>query len=107
MSDYSWLEVQIKQESESEILLEVSLQDDTTTPIRVHPTCIVKQGNKTYLKIESMGSKGGLSYIKLPAPSLQHGYNITVNKSKLKQDLLDKNDKNKKGRLGSDQTRQN
>lgn len=87
MNDLMWLECEVKSESTKELELIVTLQDGTTTIVKARPTETAKKGAVTYLKVESMGSKNGLTYITLPVPSLQHGRNVTVRADTLIRDL--------------------
>ena len=75
--------------------MEVALQDDSATTITVHPTLVGKHGKKNYVKVEYLagspknkkGLSTGLTSIKLPRPSMQHGHNIVVKTKQVKDEI--------------------
>jgi hypothetical protein len=93
---YKWLECNILDELDNhDVVVEVKLQDDSSATITVHPTLIVNKNKQGYVKVEYLagspsdkkGRSKGLTSIKLPRPSMQHGHNIVV-KSKLVKDEI-------------------
>jgi hypothetical protein len=75
----TWLKCKALKEKLNGVDLEVTLQDDTTAKLNVSPTIITKDKlGETYLRVEEIGRRDNLVYIKLPQPTLEHGHNITV-----------------------------
>lgn len=83
-----WLECNILKENNiRDVEVEIKLQDDSIATIMVHPTIVGKIENKNYVKVEYLAKMNNLTYIKLPRPTMQHGHNITVSSSKLREIL--------------------
>jgi len=82
-----WLECQVTKTLGTNREIEVKLQDDSTTKIIVHETLIGEIGDQNYVRVEDIGRKNKLVYIKLPQPSLQHGHNITVSQKVVKDKI--------------------
>jgi hypothetical protein len=81
---YVWLECQvINKLSDREVLVEVKLQDGSPAQLKVHPIHLDKLVGATILKVQHKGERTGLTYVELPAPTINYGHNITVKKKQV------------------------
>lgn len=77
------LECSVLEHKDGTIKVKIELQDGTFTCIEVNSILTDKLREKTYVEVESIGARNQLVYIKLPAPSLEHGELITVKSNKI------------------------
>ena len=93
---YVWLECKVtKEEVNHDLVVEVLLQDDSPTTITVHPTLVGYANKQGYVKVEFIsgspidktGRTAGLTSVKLPRPSMQHGHNIVVKSKQVKSEI--------------------
>lgn len=76
---YAWLKCKVLKEKIGRMDVEVLLQDNTPATINVHPTLVgVDDRDQSFLKVEEIGRKDDLVYIKLPRPTIEFGHNMTV-----------------------------
>lgn len=85
MNTMVWLQCEIKSELNSEeMTISVVLQDGVSTDLIVDSNTLMEKDEKYFVRVESMGTKNKLAYVKLPSPTLLYGHLITVNNEMIK-----------------------